>query len=176
VILYTSDYFSYYVTLVGWIINDGIWNILVASGVVALPFIAIVLQEWLRARTEGADEGNKGVLSSLRIENRVWVAIVVILFAGMPMIPISLATIQFDASRSTRRPRRAELGGADAGRARGLRAQTRKPQACGWFRGPGCEGGEGRLPERDRRRPRRYVPWQAGSVAAASRAGRQLRR
>ena len=99
--LYTSDYFSYYVTLVGWIINDGIWNILVASGVVALPFIAIVLQEWLRARTEGADEGNKGVLSSLRIENRVWVAIVVILFAGMPMIPISLATIQFDTSRST---------------------------------------------------------------------------
>ena len=99
--LYTTDYFSYYLTLVGWIINDGIWNILVASGVVALPFIAIVLQEWLRARTEGADEGNKGVLSSLRIENRVFVAVVVILFAGMPMIPISLSTIQFDTARST---------------------------------------------------------------------------
>lgn len=99
--LYTSDYFSYYLTLVGWIINDGIWNILVASGVIALPFIVIVLQEWLRARTEGADEGNKGVLSAIRIENRVWVAIVVILFAGMPMIPISLSTIQFDTSRST---------------------------------------------------------------------------
>lgn len=99
--LYTSDYFSYYLTLVGWIINDGIWNILVASGVIALPFIAIVLQEWLRARTEGADEGNKGVLSAIRIENRVWVAIVVILFAGMPMIPISLSTIQFDTTRST---------------------------------------------------------------------------
>jgi hypothetical protein len=100
VTLYTSDYFSYYLTLVGWIINDGIWNVLVASGVVALPFIAIVLQEWLRARAEGADEGNKGVLSSIRIENRVWVAIVVILFAGMPMIPINLSTIQFDRSRS----------------------------------------------------------------------------
>jgi hypothetical protein len=100
VTLYTSDYFSYYLTLVGWIINDGLWNVLVASGVVALPFIVIVLQEWLRARTEGADEGNKGVLSAIRIENRVWAAIVVILFAGMPMIPINLSTIQFDRSRS----------------------------------------------------------------------------
>ena len=99
--LYTTDYFGYYLTLVGWIINNGIWNVLVASGVVALPFIVIVLQEWLRARTEGAMEGNKGVLSSLRIENRVWVAIVVILFAGMPMIPVNLSTIQFDATRST---------------------------------------------------------------------------
>jgi hypothetical protein len=98
--LYTSGYFGYYLTLVGWIINDGIWNVLVASGVVAFPFLAIVLQEWLRARAEGADEGNKGVLSSLRIENRVWVAVVVILFAGMPMIPINLSTIQFDRSRS----------------------------------------------------------------------------
>lgn len=99
--LYTTDYVGYYLTLVGWIINDGIWNVLVASGAIALPFLAIVLQEWLRARSEGAYEGNKGVLSSIRIENRVWVAIVVILFGGMPMIPINLSTIQFDTSRST---------------------------------------------------------------------------
>ncbi|MFC4160699.1 conjugal transfer protein TraG N-terminal domain-containing protein [Chitinimonas lacunae] len=98
--LYTTDYLEYYLTLVGWIVSNGIWNILVASGAFALPFVAIIVQEWLRARTEGADEGNKGVLSSLRIENRVWVAIVVILFAGMPFVPVNLATIKFDTSRS----------------------------------------------------------------------------
>lgn len=98
--LYTSDYLEYYLTLVGWIVNNGIWNVLVASGIVALPFLAIVLQEWLRSRTEGADEGNKGVLSSMRIENRVWVAIVVIMFAGIPFIPVDLSTIQFDRTRS----------------------------------------------------------------------------
>ena len=79
--LYTTDYLEYYLTLVAWVVNNGIWSILVASGVFALPFVAIVIQEWLKARSEGADEGNKGVLSSMRIENRVWVAIVVILFA-----------------------------------------------------------------------------------------------
>lgn len=98
--LYTTDYLEYYLTLVGWVVNNGIWNVLVASGVFALPFLAIVLQEWLRARAEGADEGNKGVLSSMRIENRVWVAIIVIMFAGIPFIPVSLETIQFDQTRS----------------------------------------------------------------------------
>jgi TraG-like protein, N-terminal region len=99
--LYTTDYLEYYLTLVGWIVNNGIWNVLVASGVFALPFLAMILQEWLKARTEGAEEGNKGVLSSIRIENRVWVAIVVIMFAGIPFIPVNFSTIQFDQTRST---------------------------------------------------------------------------
>lgn len=98
--LYTTDYLEYYLTLVGWIVNNGIWSILVASGVFALPFVAIIVQEWLRARAEGADEGNKGVLSSMRIENRVWVAIVVIMFAGIPFIPVDLSAIKFDMTRS----------------------------------------------------------------------------
>ena len=98
--LFTTDYFEYYLTLVGWVINNGIWNILVASGVVALPFLVIVIQEWLRARANGADEGNKGMLSSIRIENRVWIAIVVILFAGIPIIRVDLQTNQFDQTRS----------------------------------------------------------------------------
>lgn len=98
--LYTNDYLEYYLTLVGWLVNNGIWEMLVASGVFALPFITIIIQEWLRARSEGADEGNKGVLSSLRIENRVWVAIIVIMFAGIPFIPVDLNTIEFNTTRS----------------------------------------------------------------------------
>lgn len=99
--LYTSDYLEYYLTLVAWIIYGGIWATLDACGGFALAFLVIVLQEWLRVRGEGADEGNKGALSAVRIENRVWVAIVVILFAGIPFIPMSLNTISFDTSRST---------------------------------------------------------------------------
>lgn len=98
--LYASDYLEYYLTLVAWLVHNGIWNVLVASGIVALPFLVIVIQEWLRSRTEGVDEGNKGVLSSMRIENRVWVAILVIMFAGIPFIRVDLSTIQFDRTRS----------------------------------------------------------------------------
>ncbi|TFA85141.1 TraG-like protein [Pseudomonas sp. LAIL14HWK12:I2] len=99
--LYTNDYLEYYLTLVGWIVNNGIWEMLVASGVFTLPFLVIIVQEWFRARSEGADEGNKGVLSSLRIENRVWVAIAVIMFAGIPFIDVDLDTIEFNTTRST---------------------------------------------------------------------------
>ena len=98
--LITGDYLEFYLTLVGWLIHNGIWMVLVASGVFALPFLAIVLQEWLKARAEGADEGNKGVLSAARIENRVFVAIGVILFAGVPFIDVDFSTIQQDRSRS----------------------------------------------------------------------------
>lgn len=30
--LYTNDYLEYYPTLVGWIVNNSIWELLVASG------------------------------------------------------------------------------------------------------------------------------------------------
>jgi len=45
--LYTNDYLEYYLTLVGWIIGNGIWDVLVASGIVALPIVVMVTQEWL---------------------------------------------------------------------------------------------------------------------------------
>lgn len=98
--LLTTDYLEYYLTLVGWVVHNGIWAVLVASGVFALPFVAIVVQEWIKARAEGADEGNKGVLSSMRIENRVWVAIVVVMFAGIPFIDVDLNMIRLDTARS----------------------------------------------------------------------------
>lgn len=98
--LFTTDYLEYYLTLVSWIVNNGIWAVLVSSGAFALPFVAIIVQEWLKARAEGADEGNKGVLSAARIENRVFVAIVVVMFAGIPFIDVDLNTIQYDSSRS----------------------------------------------------------------------------
>jgi hypothetical protein len=98
--LYTTDYLEYFLALASWLIHNGIWAVLVASGAFSIPFLAIIIQEWLKARTEGADEGNKGVLSSMRIENRVWVAIVVVMFAGIPFIDVDLDMVRFDESRS----------------------------------------------------------------------------
>lgn len=99
--LFTTDYLEYYLTLVSWIVHNGIWAVLVSSGVFALPFVAIIVQEWLKARADGADEGNKGMLSAARIENRVFVAIVVVMFAGIPFIDVDLNTIKYDTARSS---------------------------------------------------------------------------
>ena len=67
--LFTTDYLEYYLTLVSWIVNNGIWAVLVSSGVFALPFVAIVIQEWLKARAEGADEAAAGSLDRPAIDS-----------------------------------------------------------------------------------------------------------
>ncbi|EGH25607.1 hypothetical protein PSYMO_30982, partial [Pseudomonas amygdali pv. mori str. 301020] len=98
--LHTNDYLEYYLTLVGWIINSGVWNMIEDSGLVAAPFAAIIISEWLKARAEGADEGNKGVLSLARVENRFYTAILVIIVCCMPLVTVSIDTLRFDRSRS----------------------------------------------------------------------------
>jgi hypothetical protein len=98
--LYTTDYLEYFLTLVSWIVSNGIWATLADTGLFAVPFFVIVAQEWLRARAEGADEGNKGMLSAYRIETRVWVAVIVLIFAALPLITVDFSTIQFSTERS----------------------------------------------------------------------------
>ena len=48
--LFTTDYLEYYLTLLSWVIHNGIWAVLVSSGVFAIPFVAIIIQEWLRTK------------------------------------------------------------------------------------------------------------------------------
>jgi len=90
--LYTTDYLEHFLTLVSWIVSNGIWGTLADTGLFAVPFFVIVVQEWLRARAEGADEGNKGMLSAYRIETRIWVAVVVLIFAVLPQTMSGIRT------------------------------------------------------------------------------------
>ena len=97
--LYTNDYLEYYLTLVGWIINNGIWDMISDTGLFALPFIIIVAREWIKVRGEGADEGNKGVLSLARIETQLYVGYVVVSLCAVPAISVGFDTLQFDQTR-----------------------------------------------------------------------------
>lgn len=97
----TNSFLEYYLTLLAWIVNNSIWNTLVAKGTFAVPLAAIMLEEWIQARGEGADEGNKGLLALARIENRLFSAYVVIIFCCIPTLNISLEQIKFDSSRSS---------------------------------------------------------------------------
>lgn len=97
---YTSDYLEYYLTLAGWLINNGIWNMIADSGLFAVPFCIIIVREWLKVRGEGADEGNKGVLSLARIETHIYVGYVVVALCGIPVVNVSFGTLQFDQSRA----------------------------------------------------------------------------
>lgn len=128
-ILHTNDYLEYYLTLVGWLINGGIWNMIEDSGLFAAPFAAIVISEWLRARGEGADEGNKGVLSLARVENRFYTAILVIILACMPLVNVSIDTIQFDEAAQTNASTRYPIRPTQGGKHRSARS-TAKALLC----------------------------------------------
>jgi len=96
----TNDPLEHYLTLLAWIVNNGIWNTLVSTGLFAAALAAIIVSEWMDARAQGADEGNKGVLSVLRVENRMYVAYLVIIFACVPLLPVNIGQLRFDGQRS----------------------------------------------------------------------------
>ncbi|MDR0770576.1 MAG: conjugal transfer protein TraG N-terminal domain-containing protein [Burkholderiales bacterium] len=100
--LSTYSYLEYYLTLLAWVINNGLWYAMAETSLAAWPFLAIIIQEWLRARGEGADEGNKGILSIYRVENRVYVGFLVVLFACVPIVNLTIAQMKFDKEASLR--------------------------------------------------------------------------
>ncbi len=76
------------------------WSVLTSTGLFALPLAFKVIGIWLKVREEGEDEGNKGSLAIVRIENALYGAFVVILFCCVPLMEVSVSTLQFDTSRA----------------------------------------------------------------------------
>ncbi|WOY02039.1 conjugal transfer protein TraG N-terminal domain-containing protein [Dickeya fangzhongdai] len=96
----TNSYLEYFLTLLGWVINNGLWNILIGTGLFAAPLAFKIVGIWMRVREEGEDEGNKGMLSLPRIENAIYGAFIVMLACCVPLINVSLSAIEYDASRA----------------------------------------------------------------------------
>ncbi|MDI7245840.1 conjugal transfer protein TraG, partial [Providencia rettgeri] len=65
----TNSYLEYFLTLLAWVVNNGLWSVLTSTGLFALPLAFKVIGIWLKVREEGEDEGNKGSLAIVRIEN-----------------------------------------------------------------------------------------------------------
>jgi hypothetical protein len=98
--LVVFDYFSHAMTLLGWIINNALWSVMVATGIAAVPFITLVLSEWFKARQEGDEAGTKGILTVNRIETRLYAIILAYAFTCLPLLQVQLATADIDESRS----------------------------------------------------------------------------
>ncbi|MGP3143520.1 conjugal transfer protein TraG N-terminal domain-containing protein [Serratia bockelmannii] len=95
-----NSFLEYFLVLFGWLLNNALWNILISTGLFALPLVFKVLGIWLKVREEGADEGNKGVLALPRVEHALYVSFCVMLFCCIPLLPVDISTIKFDTSRA----------------------------------------------------------------------------
>ncbi|MFP1908143.1 conjugal transfer protein TraG N-terminal domain-containing protein [Lonsdalea quercina] len=94
-----NTYLEYFLTLLSWLANNGIWSIITTTGLFAFPLLAKLIDIWLKARSQGADEGNQGGLALTWMEHTVYTALVVIMFTCVPLLDVDLSAIRYDASR-----------------------------------------------------------------------------
>ncbi len=56
----TNSYLEYFLTLLGWVINNGLWNVLLSTGLFVLPLAFKVVGIWLKVREEGRMKATRG--------------------------------------------------------------------------------------------------------------------
>lgn len=96
----THSYLEYALTLLGWIISNGIWDTITTTGLFTLPLLLKLVSLWLKAREQGADEGDAGGLTLAWMENTVYVALIVIMFTCVPLLNIDITQMTFNVDRS----------------------------------------------------------------------------
>lgn len=59
----TNSCLEYFLALLGWMVNNGLWNMISATRLFVPPLLIKLLALWLQARSQGADEDSKATLS-----------------------------------------------------------------------------------------------------------------
>ncbi|OOF57514.1 conjugal transfer protein TraG N-terminal domain-containing protein [Rodentibacter genomosp. 2] len=95
-----DSYLEYFLTLLGWIINNGLFGLLVSTGLFIAPLIGMLIKTWLDVKKQGADEGNKGDLLIDWLSIQFFPAMFVIVLTLAPMLPISLNNLAYHVDRS----------------------------------------------------------------------------
>ncbi|HBQ42406.1 MAG TPA: hypothetical protein DD808_17840 [Halieaceae bacterium] len=91
-----ASYFEFVTTLFSWILYQGIWAVLVDSGIVFIPIIAMVLGNCLDSHKGGDDEGSAAIQSLKKIEADFIAMLGVLIFAGIPLLEVRLADMEYN--------------------------------------------------------------------------------
>lgn len=78
-----DSYLELFTTLYGWTFYGVLWDVLVGTGLVYLPFLGILIDAW-REPAEDAHVGSMTALSLRRLEIRLFLALFVVVLAGQP--------------------------------------------------------------------------------------------
>lgn len=83
-----------YTTLYGWLFYNSIWEVLVATGVVFLPFIGMIVDNVLSAYTsEDVESAGNTTLRALEVD--FFIAFFIILVAAVPAVPLTASVLSF---------------------------------------------------------------------------------
>ncbi|MGS2722129.1 conjugal transfer protein TraG N-terminal domain-containing protein [Porticoccus sp. GXU_MW_L64] len=83
-----------FTTLYGWLFYNSIWDVMVATGMVFLPFLGIMLDTIIRAYAQ--EEGDEAANTTLRtLEVEFFIAFFVIVIAAVPAMPLNAVDLSF---------------------------------------------------------------------------------
>ncbi|MGJ8518380.1 conjugal transfer protein TraG N-terminal domain-containing protein [Carnimonas bestiolae] len=91
--LNVNDYLEQVVLMIGWVVNNAIWDVLNTTGMAIIPFVALLLGEWFKVRQDGFDEGNKGALWINRVETKALGMVVCYGFTCAPIMGLSFQPV-----------------------------------------------------------------------------------
>ena len=91
-----DSFLELYTTMFGWMFYGVVWDMLVATGIVYLPFLGILVGQWRQA-IEDNDYTIASGSSLRRIEMDMLFALIVVVFAGqpVPLTPIVASTLEY---------------------------------------------------------------------------------
>ncbi|MDZ4263001.1 MAG: conjugal transfer protein TraG N-terminal domain-containing protein [Pseudomonadota bacterium] len=91
-----DSYLELFTTLFGWAFYGILWDVLVGTGIVYLPFLGILIDNW-RQPAEGGEFGSVTGLSLRRMEIELFIALLVVVLAGQPaaLAPLNAATLSY---------------------------------------------------------------------------------
>lgn len=102
--------FELFTTLLGWLVYDTFWEILVGTGLIHLAFLSILLTSVIDAGPKGeTDEGGTAAYKSVTLG--MGIAMVVLFLAAQPFINIAPRTVEFVKPCSADAPVNAENSG-----------------------------------------------------------------
>lgn len=79
-----DSYLELYSTMFGWMFYGVVWDVLVATGIVYLPFLGILIDYWREPASESPHRISSGI-SLRKIEQEMLVALIVVVIAGQPV-------------------------------------------------------------------------------------------
>ena len=91
-----DSYLELFTTLFGWTFYNVLWDVLVGTGIVYLPFLGILIDNW-REPAQGGEFGTVTGLSLRRMELDLFIALLVVVLAGQPaaLTPLNAGTLSY---------------------------------------------------------------------------------
>ena len=91
-----DSYLELFTSLFGWTFYGILWDVLVSTGIVFLPFLGILIDNW-REPAQGGEVGHASGLSLRRMEIELFIALLVVVLAGQPaaLTPLNAGTLSY---------------------------------------------------------------------------------